>query len=64
MADNSVSLTIRLKNYYGLQPGQGLADFSAEVRKLSDADKVYFIDLFNKAGLPTHLPSQIPSAAA
>lgn len=41
-----MSYVAAMKDFFGLQPGQTLTQFSAELKALSDADREYF-----KAGL-------------
>lgn len=40
MAGKSMSSIMVLKEYFGYRPGEGLKDFAAEVKALSDADKL------------------------
>lgn len=49
----------RMLEFFGRKPGQSAGEFSAELRALSDADKLWFVDQFNKSGLPTTQPAGV-----
>jgi hypothetical protein len=55
-------LVARLRQFFGQLPGQGFAQFAAEIKALTPADREYFVAEFNKAGMPTILSA--PNAAA
>ena len=41
---------VACKEYFGFKDGQGLPQFMAEIRELTDADKAYFTALFPSVG--------------
>jgi len=45
------SLIVALKDYFGLKHGQSLAEFSAECKQLTDADKAWFEAQFKGHGI-------------
>lgn len=46
----TMSLTAALRDYFGYKPGQGLGDFMAEIKALTNDDKDYFKAEFVKVG--------------
>lgn len=46
-------LIVRIRDYFGMKPGQTLAEFSAEVKSLTEADKAWLRSEFERMGLGT-----------
>jgi hypothetical protein len=44
------SLLAALREYFGFRPGEGLGDFSKEIKALAPADKAYFEVELGKVG--------------
>lgn len=44
------SLLAAMREYFGFRPGQGLGDFSNEIKALTPDDRAYFEAEFKKAG--------------
>lgn len=45
------SFTIAMKEFFGYRPGEGLAQFQAELKALTPEDKTYFYEGLKKAGV-------------
>ena len=50
----------RMKEFFGLMPGQALTDFAKELKMLSYEEKCQFADMLNAAGMPTEQPMKLP----
>lgn len=48
-----VGLAVRLRMFFGQKPGQSLKEFMEEVKTLNEDDKLWFLNEFNRMGLPT-----------
>jgi hypothetical protein len=44
MTEQKRTFTKTLKDYFGIRPGDALADFAKEIQALSDEDKVQLAD--------------------
>lgn len=53
-----MSLVVRCKQFFGLLPGQRVADFAKEYRALTSEDRAEFCTLFNQMGMPTRLSAK------
>ena len=52
----SLSFVARVRNFFGMLPGQTLTEFGKELNTLTPEDKLELHRLFNEAGLPTDPP--------
>lgn len=50
------SFAVNAKKFFGYRPGQGLKDFSDELKALSLEDKRELAQLLTDAGMPTIIP--------
>lgn len=48
----------RCKEFFGLKQGQALTQFAAELKALSQDEKMELHRQFNAMGLPTELPAE------
>ena len=42
------SLIVAINEYFGRKPGQTMKEFAAEIRKLTEADRVEFCEMLSK----------------
>lgn len=45
------SFAARCAEFFGRKPNQSISEFAAELKQLTDDDKRWFIEQFNKLGL-------------
>jgi hypothetical protein len=57
MAEERRSFVARCREFFGLKEGQKLTEFAAELRQLTDKDRLELVEMFNAAGLPTDSPA-------
>lgn len=50
----SMSFVGAMRDFFGFKPGQGLSDFSAELKALGPEDKAYFTAELGKVGYSIH----------
>ena len=55
MDEKVLGLTMRCKRYFGLNLGQTLQEFAAEMRMLSEQEKEDLVRYFNEMGMSTQL---------
>jgi hypothetical protein len=55
MVMEEMSLVQRIKDYFGMESRDLMNDY----KKLTDTDKAWFVDEFNRMGLPTALKKAI-----
>lgn len=48
-----------MKQYFGMKPGQTLSEFGAELRAVSDADKLWYHSELNRIGIACTPPGSI-----
>lgn len=48
----------QMKVFFGLRPGQALADFAEELKALADEDKEEFAVMLTVAGYPCDAPNR------
>lgn len=52
MATAIKSLTARCNEFFGRHPGQSMSQFAAELKQLTPEDRQWFVNEFNKNGMP------------
>ncbi len=57
------SFVVQMRDYFGFRPGEGIREFSCEVKALSQADKVEFAAMLTDAGFPCEVPVALSPAA-
>ena len=49
--DQKKSFTVAMKDFFGYKPGEGLAQFQAELKALTPDDRQYFYEGLKKVGV-------------
>ena len=60
--EKKMAFSGRMKEYFGLKPGQTVVQFAQELKELTPESKNEFCDMLNAAGFPTEKPAVKPGS--